>query len=227
MSVDKTCTLCRSGNESLPHIFLHCEVATHLWKSLNFDTTALSCDNINWLDAIKHSNPLVPSNIINWNHLPPFLLWNIWINRNYDLENNTTNIISLPRIINQVSEFHYLTERESNQDLRLSCSTNWRKPPIGWYKLNLDGAHNKATSGIGGVVRGHNGQWILGFNMRVHAASYTYAELLAFEQSLKFAIERNLLPLEIESDSIQVLQLLLLTLLFITAGGYCPGRRRS
>lgn len=202
MNVDKTCTVCRSGEETLPHIFLHCEVAKHLWKSLNWDTITTSSDNQNWLDVVRHSNPLVPSNIINWNHLLSFLLWNIWINRNYNLENNTNNLISLPRIINQESEFYYLMERESNHDLRLSCSTNWRKPPLGWYKLNLDGAHNKAKSRIGGVVRDHNDHWILGFNIRVHAASCTHAELMAFEQSLKFAIERNLLPMEIESDSI-------------------------
>nr|XP_016509694.1 PREDICTED: uncharacterized protein LOC107827134 [Nicotiana tabacum] len=137
MNVDKTCTVCRSGEETLPHIFLHCEVAKHLWKSLNWDTITTSSDNQNWLDVVRHSNPLVPSNIINWNHLLSFLLWNIWINRNYNLENNTNNLISLPHIINQATEFHYLTERESNHEVRLSCNTKWRKPQLGWLLLSM------------------------------------------------------------------------------------------
>ncbi|OIT31306.1 hypothetical protein A4A49_56379, partial [Nicotiana attenuata] len=110
--------------------------------------------------------------------------------------------------INQATEYYYLKYRANNQEKKLSCNTNWRKPHVGWIKLNFDRAYKQTTSGIGGVVRDHNGNWIMGFNMKVQAASYIHAELLALQQSLMLAMERNLFPIEIETDSIQVLNLL-------------------
>ncbi|KAK8667737.1 hypothetical protein V6N13_105218 [Hibiscus sabdariffa] len=47
------------------------------------------------------------------------------------------------------------------------CS--WLPPDLGWVKLNTDGArrHSDDSAACGGVLRDHNGSWLLGFAKKV------------------------------------------------------------
>ncbi|PNX90504.1 ribonuclease H, partial [Trifolium pratense] len=40
----------------------------------------------------------------------------------------------------------------------------WKPPPVGWVRLNTDGAHSEDGSiGCGGIIRGSDGEWLGGF----------------------------------------------------------------
>ena len=53
----------------------------------------------------------------------------------------------------------------------------WEPPERGWKVLNIDGAvsGNPARAGAGGVIRGEDGEWILGFSEKVGQCSVTKA----------------------------------------------------
>ncbi|KAH0641622.1 hypothetical protein KY289_032596 [Solanum tuberosum] len=75
-------------------------------------------------------------------------------------------------------------------------------PPERGYKLNSDGSSigNPDRSGIGGVIRDHNGDWIVGYMGNLHMSNNVKAELTALMQGLRIALARGLLPLEVNID---------------------------
>ncbi|XP_019238630.1 PREDICTED: uncharacterized protein LOC109218713 [Nicotiana attenuata] len=82
------------------------------------------------------------------------------------------------------------------------------KPNI--YKLNTGGAHSSTltTDGIGGLIRNHNGDWIVGFSGNIPCQSSISAELYALIQGLRIAIQQNLSPLHVEVDAKEVITML-------------------
>ncbi|OIT29711.1 hypothetical protein A4A49_57393, partial [Nicotiana attenuata] len=85
----------------------------------------------------------------------------------------------------------------------------WYLPPPHNYKLNIDaslGNHN--TGGIGGIIRNSQGDMIVGFTNKIKAYNSTHAELQALHVGLKLAHDKGLAPLEIDTDSTDIIQLL-------------------
>lgn len=69
----------------------------------------------------------------------------------------------------------------------------WKKPRIGWTKLNFDGSC-KGISGkasIGGVVRNHNAEFLLGYAESIGQANSTIAELTALRRGLELVLENG------------------------------------
>ncbi|XP_019255539.1 PREDICTED: uncharacterized protein LOC109234131 [Nicotiana attenuata] len=66
--------------------------------------------------------------------------------------------------------------------------------------------HN--TGGIGGIIRNSCGDWIIGFFNRIKAHNSTHAELQALQSGLNLAYEKRLAPLEIDTDSTDIIKLL-------------------
>ncbi|KAK7246605.1 hypothetical protein RIF29_41474 [Crotalaria pallida] len=69
----------------------------------------------------------------------------------------------------------------------------WKKPGIGWTKLNFDGSC-KGKSGkasIGGVLRNHNAEFLLGYAESIGQANSTIAELLALRRGLELVLENG------------------------------------
>ncbi|XP_019237577.1 PREDICTED: uncharacterized protein LOC109217762 [Nicotiana attenuata] len=79
-----------------------------------------------------------------------------------------------------------------------------------YYKLNVDGSccHTQCNYGIGGVIRDHQRNWIIGFAGGVQQGSPTQIELLALLKGLQIAAKQNQLPLIIETDAQNVLGML-------------------
>ncbi|KAL6228121.1 hypothetical protein ACLB2K_002075 [Fragaria x ananassa] len=57
---------------------------------------------------------------------------------------------------------------------------SWKKPAIGWYKLNIDGSRNSSSGKIGaaGTIRDHPGSWISGFQINLGIDSAILVQLL-------------------------------------------------
>ncbi|XP_009805051.1 uncharacterized protein [Nicotiana sylvestris] len=99
-------------------------------------------------------------------------------------------------------EIHCLVQGKRKQNLK------WKPPKFPFYKLNTDSAHNNSKSGIGDLIRNANAEWVIGFATSITAESPTTAETYALMQGLQLALDRNLLPLEVEVDSRDSLRLL-------------------
>ncbi|XP_075099211.1 uncharacterized protein LOC142176053 [Nicotiana tabacum] len=93
---------------------------------------------------------------------------------------------------------------------KIKIGIKWDKPPPGTVKLNIDGAYsqNTMTTGLGGVFRNNNGNWIIGFHKLGHATSSTHAELMALHEGLRIAREMNFLKMKIETDPTEIIKLL-------------------
>lgn len=65
----------------------------------------------------------------------------------------------------------------------------WNRPPVGWFKLNLDGASlgNPGKVIAGGLIRDHRGEWIKGYLRNVGFASSVFAELWVLKDGLVLA----------------------------------------
>ena len=79
----------------------------------------------------------------------------------------------------------------------------WKKPRIGWTKLNFDGSC-KCLSGkasIGGVVRNHNAEFLLGYAESIGQANSTIAELTALRKGLELVLENGWNDIWLEGDA--------------------------
>ncbi|KAJ6767231.1 hypothetical protein OIU79_023067 [Salix purpurea] len=70
---------------------------------------------------------------------------------------------------------------------------SWKRPRIGWTKLNFDGSC-KGTAGeasIGGVFRNHEAKFLLGYAESIGIATSTVAELAALRRGLELVLENG------------------------------------
>ncbi|KAK6789478.1 hypothetical protein RDI58_013278 [Solanum bulbocastanum] len=73
---------------------------------------------------------------------------------------------------------------------------------MGKFKLNTDGAdkHTLGEEGIGGVIRNHKGDWIVGFTSKEAFVTLILAELRALRQGLLMEVEYKTQLLKINTD---------------------------
>ncbi|PHU27561.1 hypothetical protein BC332_05893 [Capsicum chinense] len=111
---------------------------------------------------------------------------------------------------NEAIEYNLFSNKHHHRVPKTTIYINWTPPPLNHYKLKVDGSclGNPGRGGIGGVIRNHNGEWRLGFNQSYLHATDNQMELLAFKVGLTIAIHHCLLPIVINTDSLEVLQML-------------------
>lgn len=82
--------------------------------------------------------------------------------------------------------------------------------PQGSYKLNIDGTFDKHNhmGGAAGVFRNASGTWVYGFTKSLSHTDFLQAELLALYHGLQLANAHNFRPLQVETDSQVLLQIL-------------------
>ncbi|CAI9759581.1 unnamed protein product [Fraxinus pennsylvanica] len=80
---------------------------------------------------------------------------------------------------------------------------SWRKPAVGWVKLNVDGSSvgNPGPCGGGGVIRDHDGNLVAGFCVKYGHGSNNEAELRAVISGVELCKEMGFQQVEIECDS--------------------------
>ena len=79
----------------------------------------------------------------------------------------------------------------------------WKKPSMGFIKLNTDAAFqvSDGSTGLGGIFRDHEGNCLGCFSkFQVSSSSPIHAELLALLEGVQIAYSKSLSPLVIETD---------------------------
>ncbi|CAL5183354.1 unnamed protein product [Lathyrus oleraceus] len=87
----------------------------------------------------------------------------------------------------------------------------WKKPKIGCTKLNFDGSC-KGISGkasIGGVVRNHNAEFLLGYAESIGQANSTIAELIALRRGLELVLENGWNDIWLEGDAKTLVEIIM------------------
>ncbi|GAU38278.1 hypothetical protein TSUD_119590 [Trifolium subterraneum] len=95
-------------------------------------------------------------------------------------------------------------DRESRKVEKL---ISWKPPPVGWVRLNTDGARSEDGSiGCGGIIRGSDSEWLGGFAKFVGFGSAYLAQLWGVFEGLTYARNLNLSHVELNVNSMVVVQ---------------------
>lgn len=96
------------------------------------------------------------------------------------------------------SPFRVFLRNQHKEPIKVS----WKKPDIGWTKLNFDGSCKWETgrASIGGVVRDHNADFLLGYAEPIGKTSSTIAEFAALQRGLELVLESGYTDLWLEGD---------------------------
>ena len=72
---------------------------------------------------------------------------------------------------------------------RAQSQSNWRPPPVGKLKYNMDATFDKdkRTGAVITIIRDHQGRLITGKALKVHTSSSLVAEVLAIQEGIILA----------------------------------------
>ena len=125
-------------------------------------------------------------------------------------ENVSLNPNLQKQCITQAVEYFSCVGKIKMQRNRLVVNVRWNKPPVGWFKLNTDGASmgNPCKAGGGGLIRDSAGFWVKGFSRSLGTGTSMLAECWALRDGLFLAIQLGIRNLEVELDAKVVVDLI-------------------
>ena len=84
----------------------------------------------------------------------------------------------------------------------------WEWPPPRCIKINVDGSScgNPGDAGFGGLLRGADGHWIMGFHGFIGVANSLLPELMAIRMGLCLAWDHGYRRVLCESDSLEAIR---------------------
>ncbi|KAJ1433963.1 Ribonuclease H domain [Sesbania bispinosa] len=205
------CPLCMNYEETSLHILRDCCHSRAVWLALshgvlpgNFSFQNLSMGISSNLDSAAGHE---------WSSLFSIAIWLIWQSRNaWVFEGVVFNSSSL---VHKIIAYAQAGTAIQSYPVRQSHSyrdefIKWSFPDPGWLKINVDGSVWKELNwaGCGGVVRGADGKWMLGFSMNLGKGSVLLTELRAIEMALRIAWNNRFTNVCVESDSLTAISLI-------------------
>ncbi|KAL6578151.1 hypothetical protein OROMI_010479 [Orobanche minor] len=189
MVIDSSCFCCDS-EESLHHLFVSGPVASSVW---GFFHSLMGWPNDKRMKNIPFTSDRVCSRI--WNYIETIKVvgkhrFGFW----KDAENIT----------------HFLGIKVDFRIARKVSMVHWLKPPIGWMKLNTDGAArgNPGLAAAGGIIRDSCGKPLLCFWEFIGAQSNTFADLHGIWRGLQLCCEKGIDNIWVEVDSAIALRMI-------------------
>lgn len=87
----------------------------------------------------------------------------------------------------------------------------WTTPSVDQVALNVDGSSygNPGRAGFGGLIRDHEGKWLIGFSGHINFADSLEVELLAILNGLSIAWNIGVRNVSCRSDCMKALSLIL------------------
>ncbi|KAF7821145.1 reverse transcriptase [Senna tora] len=206
IQLNTVCPLCNSGLETVDHIFCNCSASRKVWEVMGLHPTILL--NVNQVLVWTKSNAENKSKLrmgVNFGSFFVFGLWEIWLARNSVVfENNVFDpVFTGGKAIFKSVEYSHLYFDNSEIISKGHISVGWKLPPLGWWKLNIDGSCQGSSNQIGGggLLRDPNGNWVHGFMKIFGEGNSLMAELWAIVEGLQLAKLLNCSNIIVESDS--------------------------
>ena len=148
---------------------------------------------------------------IPWKVLFPLGVWHLWLHRNqFIFKTGKVDRLWFKKSIKDCIEFFSVGLNAKMHKAKSVVVVGWEKPPVGWAKLNSDGSAfgNPRRADRGGVIRDHNGKWIIGYAWSLGCTNNCMAELWALRDGLLLARDMGLNNLIIELDALSVVMLM-------------------
>ena len=151
------------------------------------------------LNSKTHRIDLIP-----WNVLFSFVVWNLWIHRNnITFKGFRPNQNLWSSITHATTEYIFRVGKPSKAMTKEVRRVRWMRPSNGWVKLNTDGSSlgNLGRASGSGLIRDANGGWIKGFTCNIGVFSSVDAERWALKDGLSLCLSVNISAVEIEIDA--------------------------
>lgn len=203
---------CQVTAEDTLHIFRDCSYAKRLWNNIIHPRFAHSFFNANlseWLGMNLKRN-LGWSQSVCWSMVFGSTLWLLWDWRNkWQFEINFAKPCNPTLVLSQSwrrFSDDFIIDRIDSQG-EFSDASGWRKPQLGWIKLNVDGAvvRHSLKAGCGGVFRDGGGNWLMGFTREIGVCHTNLAEFWAILIGLEIAWNLGIKNIILESDAEEII----------------------
>ncbi|OIT27443.1 putative ribonuclease h protein, partial [Nicotiana attenuata] len=208
------CHYCNAEQEDIENIFFLCPNAAQFWNAIRSKSTSPPPSNpLNnshlWQTVWQALKGEKFNEYLDWAIIIPFCLWHIWLTRNNNVFNNKKDPINASNTMVKASEYQLL-KCNSNTRCTHQIMLKWEPPQEGCFKLNTDGAAKgkNGIGGAGGILRNHNGSWMLGYMENIPYTSTLGAEFRALLRGLQLAEQNKFLPLQIDTDSSEIIGML-------------------
>lgn len=195
------CPRCKDKEETLIHAIKDCQKAREILAAGGLNNRLLTGEYTNcvdWLEDVFHKlDKKAAADFLT-------LLWNSWNDRN--------NMIFKWKMDEAVTVWERATML--SKDFRIYNLTEpaiipptltikeWRKPPSGYIKVNVDAAVINGSSGLGAIARDQDGFVIGGcYKFVDKAMDVKWAELEALKEGLNLAARLKIARLIVESGS--------------------------
>lgn len=140
-----------------------------------------------------------------------YIAWLAWVERNnqWHGKNACTHpeeVVS--KATRLLEEFKQVNKR--GEKGKIARSGRWSPPPVGFYKLNTDGAVDVVNGkrGLGAVLRNEYGDLMGACAFPIFGNfSPLVTELLALKAGLQFALDTRTLPILVETDCSEAVRL--------------------
>ncbi|XP_061999224.1 uncharacterized protein LOC133716539 [Rosa rugosa] len=200
----QVCVLCSSAIETTLHLCRDCPFTKQILQSngalsqVCFNPHTENCDILGWFSfCVQELSLMDLGDLIH-------LLWGVWKERNCRVWENK----SLPAcdvLIKSMTRLHAFRFYTLKMGIgRTARFARWSAPPLGWYKINVDGSfdHTTRNGGIGFVIRDHQGAFLAGGGRPLHGLlSPEHAEVLACDMAVQFAVDNGFVPAIMETDA--------------------------
>lgn len=198
------CILCSVQQESIRHLIINCPFAhsclTRIPNTLLNSDMSLA-EWVSWHIKVLDEDSCC---------LILMVCWKIWEARNQKLWNN---IVISPSATFEDARAFLSTWRSFHQThmkgVRQSTTAKWIKPPSGWLKMNTDAAIDIQGKkvGLGLVLRDSEGSLVAAVATNWSGDYHPkIAEPISVSEALKWLKDRRLNHVQIETDSLLVIQ---------------------
>ncbi|KAF7824006.1 putative ribonuclease H-like domain, reverse transcriptase zinc-binding domain-containing protein [Senna tora] len=152
----------------------------------------------------------ITSHNLSWNTLFPYLIRDVWLSRNRFLFQQVpfdSNLLA-NQAIQRATEYHFTAPQPSIPINKSQVHISWHKPPLSFYKLNINGSASNGLLGSRGIIRDENGRPLTSFHKFTSSGNALLAELWALHIGLTVAIQSGIENIIIETDAMLVTHLM-------------------
>lgn len=179
--------------ETTLHVLRYCLFALVIWINLVHQDRRrdfFNADLTDWI-AMNVSRYCGKEEDLEWSFLWANTYHFLWTWRNKKSHDEEFVMPSWVEVIKETRSYlnaasHQLTRATMN---KVTLMIRWIPQDVGWTKLNTDGASNKECeiAVCGGLIRGADGMWQIGFSKSLGYCNAYIAELWGIYEGLRVA----------------------------------------
>ncbi|KAI0502223.1 hypothetical protein KFK09_017170 [Dendrobium nobile] len=212
--------------ENINHVFINGPIAIKVWNYFD-NIFKVMVDGYYASFTTKIRDWIIPIKEHIRNIIPVFICWYLWASRNDSKHNNirmdAMNIIS--KVKNKVIQLYnanlikpisFKNHYNAATALGLVFSNRtiqsrekliyWKRPVIGYFKLNTDSSYNSDTAGCGGIIRDHNGKIVVAFAGPSSGTNVITAEIDSLNFGVKLCLSLGYINIWVEVDALLLFQ---------------------